>query len=163
MAVPHLKRRAEFLKIAREGIARSTPGLVLQMLRRDNQDTMEREPTSQSTGDHGGQRHAAAPPRNRRPGLAPDAIRVGITASRKVGGAVVRNRVRRRLRALADNVLAEAGQPGCDYVLIGRRATVARPYAALIEDLRRALHAAQHGQAKRPGPPPSARPERRQS
>jgi ribonuclease P protein component len=161
VAVPHLKRRAEFLKIAREGIARSTPGLVLQMLRRDNQDTMERDPTSPSTGDDGGRRHAAGP-RNRRPGPAPDAIRVGITASRKVGGAVVRNRVRRRLRALADNVLAEAGQPGCDYVLIGRHATAARPYAALIEDLRRALQGVQHGRVKRTGPSASARPERRQ-
>lgn len=153
MAVPHLKRRAEFLKVAREGIARSTPGLVLQMLRRDDQDAMEREPNSQHSGDASsgaGSNRQPATGRRRRPAPAPDLIRVGITASRKVGGAVVRNRVRRRLRALADSVLAEAGEPGCDYVLIGRHATASRPFAALIEDLRRALQGSRHGRARRP-------------
>jgi ribonuclease P protein component len=56
-----------------------------------------------------------------------------------VGGAVVRNCVRRRLRAVAAEVLNEAAMPGYDYVLIGRAATVTRPYAALVEDLRTAL------------------------
>lgn len=66
-------------------------------------------------------------------------VRVGFTVSRKVGNAVVRNRARRRLRAAAEAVLAERGRPGYDYVLVGRAATPARPYAALVGDLEAAL------------------------
>jgi ribonuclease P protein component len=66
-------------------------------------------------------------------------VRVGFTASRKVGGAVVRNRVRRRLRAVAETVLPRLGQAGHDYVLIGRAATADRPFGALIADLETAL------------------------
>ena len=65
--------------------------------------------------------------------------RVGFTASRKVGNAVARNRARRRLRSLADEILAGRGEPGTDYVLIARRALLARPYGALRQDLESAL------------------------
>ncbi len=65
--------------------------------------------------------------------------RVGFTASRRVGGAVERNRAKRRLRAVAEEVLASHGRPGCDYVLIARQATVTRPYGALSRDLSGAL------------------------
>lgn len=67
-------------------------------------------------------------------------VRVGFTVSRKVGNAVVRNRARRRLRTAAEAVLAAQGRPGFDYVLVGRAATPARPYAALVADLEAALH-----------------------
>lgn len=67
-------------------------------------------------------------------GLGP-AVRVGFTASRKVGNAVQRNRARRRLVALADDLLAELAVPGRDYVLIARRATGARPWEQLRADL----------------------------
>ena len=66
-------------------------------------------------------------------------MRVGFTASRKVGKAVVRNRVKRRLRAVAREVLARHGRSGYDYVLIGRRNTVSRPYRDLVTDLESAL------------------------
>jgi ribonuclease P protein component len=67
------------------------------------------------------------------------ALRVGFTATKKLGNAVVRNRVKRRLREAARAVLPLLGAPGHDYVLIGREATVARPFAQLIDDLKRAL------------------------
>ena len=66
-------------------------------------------------------------------------IRVGFTATRRVGGAVQRNRAKRRLRAAAEAVLPGTAAPGCDYVLIARRATLDRPYGALIRDLTGAL------------------------
>ena len=73
------------------------------------------------------------------PPLAGAAVRVGFTASRKVGNAVIRNRAKRRLRAAAAEVLAARGRADTDYVLIARADTAGRPYAALIADLEAAL------------------------
>ena len=82
----------------------------------------------------------------KRPEAAAEAnCRLGLTASRKVGGAVVRNRARRRLREAARAVLPERGHAGFDYVLIARRTTPSRPYALLVEDLRAALAAIHRG------------------
>lgn len=66
-------------------------------------------------------------------------VRFGLTASRRVGGAVQRNRARRRLREAARAVLPVHAAPGHDYVLIARAATVRRPYALLVQDLEKAL------------------------
>jgi ribonuclease P protein component len=66
-------------------------------------------------------------------------IRVGYTASRRVGGAVERNRAKRRLRAAAADVIEAHAAGDCDYVLIARRATLTRPYPALTRDLAGAL------------------------
>ncbi|HEX5181614.1 MAG TPA: ribonuclease P protein component [Allosphingosinicella sp.] len=67
------------------------------------------------------------------------ALRLGLTVSRKIGGAVVRNRMKRRLRALARELLPESGLGGADLVLIGRPGGIERDYALLREELRRAL------------------------
>jgi ribonuclease P protein component len=65
-------------------------------------------------------------------------VRVGFTVSRKVGNAVERNRVRRRLREIVRK--APVGlRTGHDYVLIGRRAALGLPFDRMIEDLDRAL------------------------
>ena len=111
-AVPvTLRRRADFLAAARAR-RQATPGFILQARRRGT-DT--------------------APP-------GPDEVRVGFTCSKKVGNAVARNRAKRRLRALARQVLPENGKPGWDYVLIGRAgATAERPFEALQDDLKHAL------------------------
>lgn len=68
-----------------------------------------------------------------------DAVRVGFTVTKKVGNSVIRNRVRRRLRAVADEVLPETAASGLDLVIIGRMGTIKRPYPALVKDLQTAL------------------------
>ena len=66
-------------------------------------------------------------------------MRVGITVSGKVGGAVVRNRMKRRFRELARAVLPQAGMQGADHVLIGRAQGIERPFDQLREELEKAL------------------------
>jgi len=76
------------------------------------------------------------------PELAPAHLRVGFTASKKIGNAVIRNRAKRRLRAAASQLLPLLGRPGHDYVLVARGTAVARPFSALLSDITTALKAA---------------------
>ena len=68
-----------------------------------------------------------------------DAMRIGYTVTKKIGGAVVRNRMKRRLRALARELLPQAGMRGADHVLIGRSGGVERDFATLRDELGKAL------------------------
>jgi len=63
--------------------------------------------------------------------------RFGFTVTRKVGNAVERNRIRRRLRVAAG--LAEGARAGCDYVVVARRPAITLPFAELVADLTGAL------------------------
>ena len=132
--VGRLKTRPQFLKVAAARRKWVTPGLVLQAARRQ----------------HGEDR--AAPVACEEPGKTPDKaaaskaaaeedaeVRVGFTVTRKVGNAVARNRVKRRLRAAAAEVFPRIGRAGTDYVVIGRAATLTRPYDALCADLEQAI------------------------
>lgn len=66
-----------------------------------------------------------------------DLKRIGYTVSKKVDkSAVNRNRIKRRLRALAADVLPQGAMPGHDYILVGRPQTATRPYETLCKDLR---------------------------
>ena len=67
------------------------------------------------------------------------AIRVGFTVTKKIGGAVVRNRMKRRFRALARELLAAKGIAGADHVMIGRARGIERDFQALRGDLEGAL------------------------
>ena len=104
-----LKARADFRRVAAARCSAARPGVVVQ---------------------------AAASSSVAKPGAG---IRVGFTASRKVGNAVTRNRAKRRLRAAAAVVLPCQGRPGTDYVLIARTGTAGRPFSELIADLQAAL------------------------
>lgn len=67
------------------------------------------------------------------------AVRVGFTATRRIGGAVVRNRAKRRLREAARATFPGLAQAGCDYVLIARGGSTTRPYPRLLDDVKTAL------------------------
>ncbi len=113
-APQRLRRRRDFLRLARTGRKWATPGLVLQATQRP--EGLKTEPE-----------------------IDCGTIRIGFTVSRKVGGAVIRNRARRRLKAAAEEIFPAHGMPGFDYVVIGRAATPARPWPALLSDLTAAL------------------------
>lgn len=66
-------------------------------------------------------------------------IRVGFTVTKKNGGAVQRNRIRRRLKAAASDILPEAGRAGGEYVVIGRYRALDEPFAIILRDLRYAV------------------------
>ena len=67
-------------------------------------------------------------------------IRVGFTVTKKNGTATERNRIRRRLRELVKRLDVISMRPHSDYVLVGRRAALARDFATMLDDLRSALH-----------------------
>ncbi|MFB9353837.1 ribonuclease P protein component [Sneathiella chinensis] len=112
MGVERLKRRADFLRVAAVRRKWATPGMVLQ---------------------------AARDPSHVDAGRSCLGMRVGFTATKKTGNAVVRNRIKRRLRAIADEILPAHAESGWDYVLIGRQKTPDRDFADLKKDLLFAL------------------------
>ncbi len=67
------------------------------------------------------------------------AVRVGFTVTKKIGNAVVRNRMKRRFRSLARELLPTLGISGADHVLIGRAGGVERDFAILRDELTKAL------------------------
>jgi ribonuclease P protein component len=70
---------------------------------------------------------------------ADPAMRVGFTVTKKIGGAVVRNRMKRRFRALAREVVPAKGFAGADHVMIGRTKGIEREFALLRSELGQAL------------------------
>jgi ribonuclease P protein component len=108
-AIPRLKRRPEFLKVAATRRKWVAAGLIVQSRLRPEAETLSGQ------------------------------ARVGFTVSRKVGNAVARNRVRRRLKAAAEMVMTEHARPGMDFVIIGRRNSLTRPFSDLESDLTTAL------------------------
>ena len=67
------------------------------------------------------------------------AMRYGITVTKKIGGAVIRNRMKRRYRVLARELLPVHGVPGADHVLIGRSDGIERDFSLLRAELEKAL------------------------
>ena len=108
-ALLKLKKHREFVEIAQNGRKFITSGLVLQVLKRPDDNPFF------------------------------DSIRVGFVTTKKVGNAVKRSRIRRRLRSLASQILPEFAEKGSDYVLLGRASTFDRKFDLLTADLKYAL------------------------
>lgn len=117
-----LEDRWEFLRVAGQKRKWAAPGLVLQAAAYDAK--VEKRFADRASAPEPGERFD---------------MRYGLTASKKVGNAVKRNRARRRLRALAFEMLPNQGKPGFDYVLIARAGTVDRAFSDLRQDLVTAL------------------------
>jgi ribonuclease P protein component len=126
-ALATLKTRADFLHVAASRARVARPAFILQAAKRAASDSVSAAEAAK--------------------------VRIGFTASRKVGNAVVRNRAKRRLRALAAEVLPRLGRSGTDYVLVARAIPSERPFAVLVADLEGALR-----QLERPGDRLRSRP-----
>jgi ribonuclease P protein component len=126
--VRRLKTRPQFLKVAAARRKWVTPGLVLQAARRPHGEDRAAPVARPASGEDSAAGEEAE-----------TEVRVGFTVTRKVGNAVVRNRVKRRLRAAAAEIFPRSGRAGTDYVVVGRAATVSRPYDALCADLEQAI------------------------
>ncbi|THD82518.1 MAG: ribonuclease P protein component [Phenylobacterium sp.] len=66
-------------------------------------------------------------------------VRAGFTATKRVGGSVVRNRAKRRMREAARLLLPDLAHPGFDYVFIARGGVTTRPWDRLLDDVKSAL------------------------
>lgn len=119
MAVSTLKKRAEFLKV-RGGARFATPSFVL-----------EARPRPAEAGTRPDKSPAAGP-------------RFGFTVTKKLGKAVDRNRIRRRLKAAVGLLAPRLARPEHDYVLIARALARERPFTDLKKDLERALQRVHH-------------------
>jgi ribonuclease P protein component len=72
-------------------------------------------------------------------GDAQPTVRAGFTATKRIGGAVERNKAKRRMREAARLLLPELARPGCDYVFIARGGVTTRPWPRLLDDVKSAL------------------------
>jgi len=107
-----LRKRSDFLRVASTRSKHVTPGLILQY----RQHTLKEIQSSQSAE-----------------------LQLGFTVSKKVGNSVARNRVKRRLRAVARAILPTKKSLHYDLVIIGRQNTIKRPFQDLLCDLEKAL------------------------
>ena len=131
-----LRKRQDFLA-ANGGRRWSAPGFVLLVRERRANPGKARDPQPEDAPRGAGGQSRADP--GAEPGADPGAPRVGFTVTKRIGTSVVRNRLKRRLRALAREVLAPRAAQGTDYVLIGRSGGLTRPYSDMVSDLERAL------------------------
>ncbi|AMW34675.1 ribonuclease P protein component [Haematospirillum jordaniae] len=146
VVVNRLKRRRDFLRVAAERRKWAMPGLIVQaaaMSDREKEEAVRRSSCPSGfflNPAAGAIEGVESDHTNTLLGASKASlVRVGFTVSKKVGNAVARNRARRRLRAVVDRIMAEHVEPWTDYVIIGRGATVDRPFDLLMADLKTTL------------------------
>lgn len=117
-----LRLRADFLKLQKNGQKWITPSFVIQISDRSDSDSF--------------------------PSTPPE---IGFTATKKLGGAVIRNRCRRRLRAMCDEVTGDFALNGVQCAIIARSDAETREFDQMVRDLRwafRRLNIAEHKKEK---------------
>lgn len=129
-----LKKRSEFLRI-RGGARFGAAGFLMEARPRLRVTSGPDDAATQAADEKGGETCAAG---------AEDAIdiggaRFGFTVTKKIGNAVVRNRIRRRLREALRSVAPAHARAGCDYVLIARQAALSQQFPELCGDLKTAF------------------------
>lgn len=118
--IPSLKKRAEYLRVSASGRKFITDSFILLAAPRPLRE-----------GEHA-------------------CVHLGLTVTRKMGGAVIRNRIRRRLREAFRTAAPELAQAGHDYVLIARKNALLCEFTALIRDLQFALPRVHRVRSARP-------------
>ena len=109
-ALPSIKIRDDFIKIAKRGKSSSQSGLILQAF--NNLKISKNIKFNK---------------------------RIGITVTKKIGTAVIRNRCRRKLKVVANEIIINYGKDSIDYVLIAKKETLDRDINLLKLDLKKAL------------------------
>ena len=122
-----LKKRADFLRL-RQGLKKVTPTLILLAGKR-------------TAGSDGGGSKAGAGLSAAAAGSIEEAPRFGYTVTKRIGNAVIRNRVRRRLREAVRLLAAGRARARWDYVVIARNSIVAADFSSILADVARALDA----------------------
>lgn len=102
--IPRLKKRAQFVEIAKKGARAHAQTLLVQTLENGRDD-----------------------------------MQAGFTVTKKTGNAVVRNRIRRRLREAVKHLLPQQGRPGHDYVFIGKEPAYNCTYDIILRDMKYAI------------------------
>lgn len=126
MVIMPLRKRADFLAL-RQAPSITTPSFRIACALRNNQDIGD-------TPDN-------------RAGKKPD-IRVGYTITKKIGNAVTRNRIRRRLKNVVARIFPLQAEPNADYVVIAYAKAVDRPFDQLLRDMEKAVLALKAGKGK---------------
>lgn len=145
MTLLTLKKRPEFLAI-RGGVKASSPAFLIEAKASPARVALVERTSAQvrpgpAPADPGKDK-AQSPPR------------FGFTVTKKLGSAVIRNRIRRRLKAAVAAVQATHARAGYDYVVVARKAAFDRAFETLVADVERALGQI-HKPAKPSSPPPS--------
>lgn len=137
-ALRRMQKRREFLTVANKGNKVVASTLVLQGYNPFGNGDCCLEESSADNPPH--------------PAESPDHIHLGFTVTKKTGNAVVRNRIRRRLKAAAADIVPEVGKQGWRYVIIGRARALNEPFDIIQRDMRYAvkkaakLEAAKHAE-----------------
>ena len=101
-----IKKRIDFLKVSKKGKKIFTKGFILQKYKRNIDDKIEN-----------------------------NVARIGYTITKKIGNAVIRNKIKRRFRAIIKEILNNYLKKNYDYIIIANKKSISMDYKELKQDL----------------------------